>query len=42
MREDGIIKALQGITTLEEVESATADTSKDKTFEPVEEKKEKQ
>ena len=39
MREDGIIKVLQGITTLEEVESATADTSKEKTFEKVKEEK---
>jgi len=33
MREDGIIKALQGITTISEVERATADTTKEKTLE---------
>lgn len=42
MREDGIIKVLRGITTLEEVERATADTSKDKTFEKIEKEKEEQ
>jgi len=35
MREDGIIKVLQGITTIEEVERATADTTKEKTFDKV-------
>ncbi len=33
MREDGIIKVLQGLTTIEEVENSTADTAKEKTFE---------
>lgn len=32
MREDGIIKVLQGITTIAEVERSTADTSKEKTL----------
>jgi len=40
MREDGIIKVLKGVTTMEEVERATADTSKDKTFEKAEAEKE--
>jgi len=38
MREDGIIKVVQGVTTMEEVERATADTTKEKTFEKAEEK----
>jgi len=40
MREDGIIKVLQGVTTLEEVERATANTAQEKTFEKVEVEKE--
>lgn len=32
MREDGILKVLKGITTLEEVQRATADTSQENTF----------
>ncbi|MFH1182648.1 MAG: GspE/PulE family protein [Candidatus Moraniibacteriota bacterium] len=35
MREDGIIKVLQGVTTVSEVERATADTTKEKTLEAV-------
>jgi len=38
MREDGILKALQGVTSMEEVERATADTDKEKTFDKMEEK----
>ncbi len=33
MREDGVLKVLKGMTTMEEVERATADTTKDKTAE---------
>lgn len=40
MREDGVLKALRGVTTMEEVERVTADTTKDKTFEKPEEEKE--
>lgn len=37
MREDGVIKVLKGVTTMEEVERATADTVKDKTMAPAKE-----
>lgn len=40
MREDGILKVLKGTTTMEEVGRATADTSKEKTFESGKEDKE--
>ncbi len=37
MREDGVIKVIKGLTTMEEVERATADTTKDKTIAPTKE-----
>jgi hypothetical protein len=37
MREDGIIKVMKGVTTMEEVERATADTVKEKTMAPAKE-----
>jgi len=40
MREDGIMKVVTGVTTMEEVERATADTSKEKTLETAKEEKE--
>jgi type IV pilus assembly protein PilB len=40
MREDGILKVVKGVTTMEEVERATADTSREKTLEQAEEEKE--
>jgi len=40
MREDGVMKVVKGITTMEEVERATADTSKEKTLETSEDEKE--
>ena len=40
MREDWILKVVKGVTTMEEVERATADTSREKTLEQAEEEKE--
>jgi len=37
MREDGILKVVRGFTTMEEVERATADTSREKTLETADE-----
>jgi type IV pilus assembly protein PilB len=40
MQEDGIMKVVTGVTTMEEVERTTADTSKEKTMEVSKEEKE--